>query len=83
MSKLIRKNDASIQKKDRSVSALDAAIFRAAPELKELEVATVRSRIIQYVADGLDSGFDIALIKTSEHSDEINLKVLRIRDEKK
>ena len=74
--------DPATTRKKTDMSVLDAAILRANPELKAQEITAVRSRIIQYVANGLDAGFDLALIKTSGHSDEIKLKVLKIRDDK-
>jgi len=61
---------------------LDRAITRRYPSLPKNQVRTVRSRIMEYVANGLADGFDVALIKPIS-DEEIRIKVLTLQKERK
>lgn len=68
----------AIQKSD--LARLDAVIANLYPSLKPSQVRTVRSRIIQYIASGLEDGFDIALVKAMS-DEEIMIRILKLQEE--
>lgn len=71
------------KRRDIQVSALSritGAITNRFPNLNDEEADDVKDKILQYVAAGLENGYDIALIRT-ESEDEMKLKVLKLREE--
>jgi len=59
---------------------LNSAISESFPTLDVEEVESVRSRIVQYISNGLVNGYDIGLVTTLDDN-EINLKILRLFEE--
>lgn len=62
------------------INMLNSAISESFPTLDVEEVESVRSRIVQYISNGLVNGYDIGLVTTLDDN-EINLKILRLFEE--
>jgi hypothetical protein len=61
---------------------LDIALSRNLPSLGKREVVELRTKLLDHMVKGLADGYDIALIKDDEISDEIKIKVLSFIEKK-
>lgn len=64
-----------------NLAKLDRAITQKYPSLNLKDAKYAREEIIAYITEGLEDGYDIALIKPV-NDDEISLKVLKLGDKK-
>ena len=60
---------------------LESAITKKYPFISSKQAKSARENIIEYITQGLEDGYDIALIKPV-NDEEISIKVLKLGEKK-
>lgn len=59
-----------------SLIAFDQSLSNQFPFLGPDQIIAYREKVIDYITEGINNGYSIALVKTFNNAEEINLKII-------